>query len=137
MLFDPVRIADTRAWLLKANDDLRGAQIDLDADPPLLGDVFFHCQQAVEKSLKAFLTWHDTPFRKTHDLVVLGGLCVKIDANLEPLLRSVAPLTEYAWKFRYPGDVSIPDLSEAKLSLALARQVLDAVLARLPSETYP
>ena len=38
---DPVRIADTRAWLLKANDDLRGAQIDLDADPPLLGMYFF------------------------------------------------------------------------------------------------
>lgn len=83
------------------------------------------------------MTWHDTPFRKTHDLVVVGGLCVKIDASLEQLLRSAAPLTEYAWKFRYPGDVPIPDISEAKASLALANQVLDAVLTRLPSETHP
>jgi len=44
MPLDPIRVADTRAWLLKASDDLRGAQIDLDADPPLLGDVFFHSQ---------------------------------------------------------------------------------------------
>ena len=36
------------------------------ADPPLLEDALFHCQQAVEKVLKALLTWHDEPFRKTH-----------------------------------------------------------------------
>lgn len=52
---DPRRAEDTRAWLLKAEDDLRGATIDLGAEPPLLGDAAFHCQQAVEKSLKAFL----------------------------------------------------------------------------------
>jgi HEPN domain-containing protein len=61
-------MADTRAWLARARDDIRGADIDLAAAPPLLGDAAFHCQQAVEKALKAFLTWHDRPFRKTHDL---------------------------------------------------------------------
>ena len=28
--------------------------------------------------------------------------------ELEPVLRSSAPLTEYAWKFRYPGDPDEP-----------------------------
>ena len=131
---DPVRVADTRAWLLKAGDDLRGAEVDLEAVPPLLGDALFHCQQAVEKSLKAFLTWHDHPFRKTHDLGEVGGQCVRIDPTLEPLLRQASPLTEYAWKFRYPGDV--PELSptEAAASLALAHTVLAAVRSRLPAE---
>ncbi len=92
-----MRAADTRAWLARARDDLRGAEIDLAASPPLLGDAAFHCQQAVEKALKAFLTWHDRPFRKTHDLVELGAECVAIDATLEPHLRAAAPLTEYAW----------------------------------------
>jgi HEPN domain-containing protein len=41
----------------------------------LLGDATFHCQQAVEKTIKAFLTWHDRAFRKTHDLVELGAEC--------------------------------------------------------------
>src|SRR3990167_8195952 len=100
---DPIRAADTRAWLARALDDLRCADIDLAATPPLLGDTTFHCQQAVEKALKAFLTWHDRPFRKTHDLVELGGQCVAIDASLEPLLQPAAPLTEYAWRYRYPG----------------------------------
>lgn len=57
-----MRAADTRAWLARAQDDLRGAEIDLAASPPLLGDAAFHCQQAVEKTLKAFLVWHDRPF---------------------------------------------------------------------------
>ena len=30
-------------------------QIDLAAAPPLPGDAAFHCQQATEKALKAFL----------------------------------------------------------------------------------
>ena len=30
------------------------------------------CQQAAEKSLKAFLTWHERAFRRTHELEELG-----------------------------------------------------------------
>ena len=47
---DEARAADTRAWLVRAHEDLRGAEVDLAATPPLLGDATFHCQQAVEKT---------------------------------------------------------------------------------------
>lgn len=137
MPLDPTRVADTRAWLVKVNKDLRGAEIDLAAVPPLLEDVMFHCQQAVEKALKAFLTWQDCRFRKTHDLVEIGGQCVTLDPTLEPLLRRAAPLTEYAWKYRYPGEVSEPTKSEAEEALALTQDVLDAILTRLPQEVRP
>jgi hypothetical protein len=33
-----------------------------------------------------------------------GETCCQIDPSLESLLRRAAPLTEYAGKFRYPGD---------------------------------
>ena len=56
MAAESERAADTRAWLSKAEADLRGATVDLAADPPLLEDALFHCQQAAEKALKAFLT---------------------------------------------------------------------------------
>ena len=105
MPHDPMRIADTRAWIEKVQIDLRAAEIGLSAAPPLVEDCLFHCQQAVEKAMKAFLTWHDRPFRKTHDLVEVGGQCVELDNSLEVPLRRAAPLTEYAWKFRYPGEV--------------------------------
>ena len=54
---DPVLLADVRSWLIKAANDLRGADVDLAAAPPLLEDARFHCQQLVEKSFKAFLTY--------------------------------------------------------------------------------
>ncbi len=70
---DPGLVAETKAWFLKAAADLRAAECDLAATPPLLEDAAFHCQQAAEKALKGFLTWHSVPFRKTHSLEEIGG----------------------------------------------------------------
>ena len=128
---DPVRVADTRAWMQRAALDLRSVQADLAVDPPILGDALFHCQQAVEKALKAYLTWHDEPFRKTHDLGELGSQCVALDPGLEELLRTAAPLTEYAWRFRYPGETAEPDREQTDRALALAEGVVTAIGERL------
>lgn len=122
---------------MKAEQDLRAAQHGLDASPPLFEDTAFHCQQAIEKTLKAFLTWHGRPFRKTHNLVELGMEVASLDGTLEPLLRRAAPLTEYAWKFRYPGDTDEPDPQEASAALALARKVFAAATKRLPEDVMP
>lgn len=129
---DPVKHRDTKAWLDRARADLRAAANELAAEEPVLGDVAFHCQQAAEKAMKAFLTWHDVPFRKTHDLVVLGGQCAEIDGSLEKLLRGAAPMTEYAWRFRYPGDLYEPPLAEAEASLVVARTVVAEIELRAP-----
>ena len=55
MPHDAARLDETRSWLNKASKDLRAAAHDLQAAPPLLEDVDFHCQQAAEKVLKGFL----------------------------------------------------------------------------------
>ncbi|HEV7213819.1 MAG TPA: HEPN domain-containing protein [Chloroflexota bacterium] len=130
-------VADTRAWLLKAADDLRAAETDLLVRPPLTSDTTFHAQQLAEKAMKAFLTWHDRPFRKTHNRVEVGQACVEIDASLQTLLGQAAALTEYAWAFRYPGDPEEPTLQEAEDALAIGREVYKAILARLPAEVHP
>jgi len=117
--------------------DLRAAEHLLVAQPPLTGLALFHAQQAVEKTLKAFLSWHDIPFRKTHDLSVLGQQCLAIDGTLENLCRRAARLTVFAWLFRYPGESEEPPLKEAQESLTLAREVCGAVLTRLPEEVRP
>ena len=96
-----------------------------------------HCQQAVEKALKAFLASHDRPFRKTHDLVELGAECVAIDVTLEPHLRATALLTEYAWRYRYPGEPSEPEESEIRQALDRARAVVTLALGQVPAEAHP
>ena len=137
MPHDPALVEDTRAWLRKALLDLRAADHLLRADPPLLGQVVFHAQQAAEKALKAFLAFHDEPFRKTHNLEELGQQALALDATLQPLVGSAAGLTEYAWKYRYPGEVEEPSRGEAEAALGVARQLYEAVVARLPKEAHP
>ena len=120
MPHDPVLVADTRAWLRKVDVDPRSATVDLNVEPPILEDVLFHAQQAVEKVLKAFLTWHQKPFGKTHDLRNLVKLVSGIGAALESELTDAIPLTACAWKFRYPGLPEEPSLGEAKDALDTA-----------------
>lgn len=87
--------------------------------------------------MKGFLTWHSQVFRKTHNLTELGEMCARLAPGLEPLLRRAAGLTDYAWKFRYPGEPDEPPREEAEGALTLAREVYDAILLRLPEEVRP
>lgn len=127
------RLRDTRAWITKARHDLEAAARLLDV-PVLLDIVAYHCQQAAEKALKAFLFWNDQPFRKTHDLEELLSLCIQIDSSLEGLAEDALILTPMATEFRYPGDLLEPPLNEVREALHLANKCLQAVLSRLPQK---
>ena len=50
------------------------------------------------------------PSEKTQSLEEIGQQCVTIDPTMRELLDRVVPLTEYAWKFRYPGEVEEPTI---------------------------
>ena len=135
---DEARTEDVRAWLRKASLDLRAAEHEtLTAEASLWGDVVFHAQQAAEKSLKAFLAWHDVAFRKTHNLDELGRICLRLDSSLQTVVERAVPLTEYAWKFRYPGEPDEPSREEAEEALRIAREVFEAVAKRLPEDLRP
>jgi HEPN domain-containing protein len=131
---EEARAAETREWLTKAALDLRAAEFEFTADPALTADIVFHCQQLAEKSLKAFLAWHDEPFRKTHNLMEVGQQCTAIDPTLADVARRAASLSDYAWRFRYPGEPEEPSASEAQEALALAREAYEAVISRLPPQ---
>ncbi len=42
MPHDPARVAETRGWLVRASSDVRAAEHELRATPPLLDDIVFH-----------------------------------------------------------------------------------------------
>jgi len=102
-----------------------------------LRSALFHCQQAAEKSLKAFLTWHQRPFPKTHDLRVLSGPCSEVDASLEAAVAPALALTRFAVAMRYPGEAEYPSIGEVREWRVIARAIFDAVGSRLPRETRP
>lgn len=58
-------------FLTKGEQDLAAARV-LAQNPDMADDIVgFHCQQAVEKFLKAVLVVKCVEFRKTHDLIEL------------------------------------------------------------------
>jgi len=134
---DPELIAETHGWIEKAKHDLRMAELALGDSHPLTDQAVFHAQQAAEKALKSFLTWHRQSFRKTHHLEELGEQCLAIDATLRTSVDNAVPLTEYAWHYRYPSVDADPPPAEAEEALSIARALLAAVLALLPGETRP
>lgn len=54
-----------------------------------------------------------------------------------PHVARAVPLTEYAWRFRYPGELLEPSGEEAMEAVLVARAVYDAVVGRLPDEVRP
>jgi HEPN domain-containing protein len=123
MPHDPVKVKDTREWLQKAWEDLQVGRTSLLHLPDLTSPVVFHAQQAVEKALKAFLYWHDVPFRKTHVLEELGRQIIEVDSSLSELMGRAHGLTKYAWQFRYPHEGGNPTFEEAESALAVATEV--------------
>jgi HEPN domain-containing protein len=78
--------------------------------------------------------WHDVPFRKVHYLKEIGDACIERDASLQEIVARAVPLTEYAWKFRYPGEPDQPSKKEAKEAVTVATEVFEELLKRLPKE---
>jgi HEPN domain-containing protein len=134
---DPVRSEEAKSWLAFAQKDLRRMDILLDASPTDAEGILFFCQQATEKALKAFLLWNDVPFRKTHNLDEIGGQCVALDGSLSALTIKAGALTAFGAALRYPGAPYIPDADEVESAMATAREVFNAVLARVPADARP
>jgi HEPN domain-containing protein len=137
MPHDPILVLETKGWLKKAAIDIRSAEHAFTAVPPILSDAVYHCQQAVEKALKAFLVWNNVPFRKTHSIEEIGEQCLVVDSTLKTLIDQGVPLTQYAWEFRYPGDIEEPAQEESEEALQIAKKIYQDILKRLPKETYP
>lgn len=74
--------------------------------------VCFHAQQSAEKYLKTRLQEASIAFKKIHDLEILLKDVLKIEPNWITLHQSCTFLTDYAVKYRYPGDSA--DKLEAK-----------------------
>lgn len=75
----------------------------------------FHCQQAVEKLLKAWLSLEGVAYPRTHDLRTLMQLLeAGSPGRLGPFLDLV-DLTDYAVQFRYEAPMDLHLLDRAGL----------------------
>lgn len=92
-------------WMKKAEEDFQVAVLLSNGKKRSFYDaICFHCQQAGEKYLKAYLALKKIPFQKTHDLNILKNLCAKNEGDFELISDLAISLNAYAVAFRYPGD---------------------------------
>jgi len=118
-------------WIGKAEKDLLTAERELSFEDPVTDNVCFHCQQAVEKYLKAFLVYHQVYFTKTHNIGNLIELCATVDPSFRDELEDADCLTDYAVEIRYPDSWLEPSIKEARESYEIARKVKKFVHVRL------
>jgi len=129
---EQVRAELVRQWLKKAEDDWRlRRRLAMDSGSYAEASAF-HAQQAVEKYLKAFLTWHQVEFLKTHDIKRLLTLASTRDPSLAEALSDAADLTAYAVEYRYPGEYPPVTKDDAVGAVAVADRVREQVRKRLP-----
>jgi len=131
---DEAKIHEIRQWLIKAKHDAGSARRLMTGEEPYLDTAVYHCQQAAEKALKAYLTLKDAPFNKIHDLAVLISQCAEFDRGFEDLNALSDVLTPYATAFRYPGDIMEPTAPDAEEAVVMAERIVAFVLQRMPDE---
>lgn len=112
----------TLEWVQKAEGDFltatREARVRIN---PNYDAVCFHAQQTAEKYLKAILQENEIPIPKTHLLMDLLGLCIKVNDVYYLLQADLTILEGYAIRFRYPGEIA--EREEAKQAIKAVRAV--------------
>ena len=109
----------TKSWLEFAGKDLQGAKKLLNGNG-LENLVLFHCQQSIEKILKAVLVEHNVRFPKIHGTRTLYELIVSnISSNLKIDENILIEIDSIYIDSRYPNELGIlpsgfPTQAEAK-----------------------
>ena len=136
---DEADLGLVRDWLTRAHQDLRATVILAAAENAPLDVAIYHCQQAGEKAVKAYLQWRDEPFAKTHNLRALVIQAAKLDRGFDALEAPAEILTPYVSAFRYPGgaDDPMPTREEFDEALQHAQTIYDFVLTLLPADARP
>jgi HEPN domain-containing protein len=116
-------------WLRKADSDLANAKLCLAAGEAL-DTACFHCQQAAEKALKAYLIAKEVEFPFIHDLKRLLDYCAQIDPAFVTLTASALLLSPFAVVTRY-DDAFWPEPEEVQAALEAASSVRRFVQERL------
>jgi len=121
-------------WIEYAKMDLKVAKrelyIDEDEEAILTPIICFHCQQAVEKALKAFLIKNKIEFNKIHNLETLRKMCTEIDNNFENL--EFEELNYYGVSTRYPdGLMGMPTFEQAKKLYELAEDICNFIFEKM------
>lgn len=113
-------------WLQYAKTDLGVAEhLDKEYYPKPFEVICYHCQQAVEKAVKAMIVALQIPggIPKKHDLAFLLSQIKNYVKVPEKFFDYTESLTPYGIAVRYPGELQIEDY-HVKEALTYAREIV-------------
>lgn len=84
--------------------------------------VLTHCQQGIEKYLKAFILLNNKGIIKTHDLTILNSLCSQIDKAFSTFENNFAWLSTVYIESRYPDDFEDINKNDAMKALDIVNE---------------
>ncbi len=107
-------------WIDKADHDLGSAKLIYLHIPKYFDTIAFHCQQAVEKYLKAILVFYDLDFKRSHNLVyLLDLLSCKIEIDEQTYDKAIL-LNGFSVQIRYPDKSIYLTKEELEISIQTA-----------------
>jgi len=116
-----------QSWLLKAGHDLETAKIVSTHLPEFDDVIAFHCQQTIEKSLKAYLVFLDIEFKPVHDLGYLLNLIITKVDTFDVYYEDVDQISRYAVQIRYPDTIIRLTKSQVKKAIEVADLIFRTV----------
>ncbi|MBM4166444.1 MAG: HEPN domain-containing protein [Ignavibacteria bacterium] len=126
----------TTEWIEFAQRDISLAE-DIMQEEYYANIVLFHCQQAIEKILKATLEEHSLTIPKIHNVLTLFDVLPGEVKTRLPLTREeFLPIEDIYIDMRYPSQHGIlpsgfPTKEQAKEIFVIAKSIFDKVLAVL------
>ena len=122
-------------WIFFAESDLAAVERLITDKNPLTNIIAFHCQQAIEKYLKAYLVENGIPIIKTHDLIKLNDMVNKVkDLNIDN--KKLLLVKQVYSETRYPGDIGLlpnnfPSVQEVQEYFDFAKEVKTIIINAL------
>jgi len=118
-------------WLKIAQDDYDSAlHLFNTRCPKPLEIICYHCQQAVEKSLKAYLCASDVDIPKTHDTGLLCDMCTELDGGFAKLKNACEDMAMFATHTRYPIRIEIEE-QDTEQALKQADEIYNYVTCKM------
>ena len=122
-----------KEWMAKAEGDFTVACREMRArKSPNYDAVCFHCQQCVEKLMKALLIHLGALPPKTHMLLVLDELLSPVCPKWTWPVDELRFLSHSAVFLRYPGESA--EKEEAREAMAIAKKIRVKLLILLDQE---
>jgi len=119
-------------WIEIAEHDLGSAHVL--AEIPYYAPACVHCQQSVEKILKAYIIANGGILKKIHELSVLVEDCEKYSPDFGQIRDNCSDVTLYS-AMRYPpiGNVTAENM---ELLLKNTRDIFDFTISKLKALGY-